>query len=184
MDTPREHIRVSGLEMRYGPRVIQRGLDFAVMRGDIFVIMGGSGCGKSTLLKHMIGLYEPAAGEVFYNMLADRVDNAEAADLLRKNAVEERGHARRLARMISIKIGQEWEPTPEVAELLAVPLPDQIGSKIFAGVVQGEINGDAGYQRWADAESDEEVVRLLRLNGREETIHAGRAQQVFDLLNA
>jgi hypothetical protein len=25
---------------------------------------------------------------------------------------------------------------------------------------------------------------LLRLNGREETIHAGRAQQVFDLLNA
>ena len=124
------------------------------------------------------------AGEVFYNMLADRVDNAEAADLLRKNAVEERGHARRLARMISIKIGQEWEPTPEVAELLAVPLPDQIYSKIFAGVVQGEINGDAGYQRWADAESDEEVVRLLRLNGREETIHAGRAQQVFDLLNA
>jgi len=124
------------------------------------------------------------AGEVFYNMLADRVDNAEAADLLRKNAVEERGHARRLARMISIKIGQEWEPTPEVAELLAVPLPDQIGSRIFAGVVQGEINGDAGYQRWADAESDEEVVRLLRLNGREETIHAGRAQQVFDLLNA
>jgi rubrerythrin len=117
-------------------------------------------------------------------MLADRVDNAEAADLLRKNAVEERGHARRLARMISIKIGQEWEPTPEVAELLAVPLPDQIDSKIFAGVVQGEINGDAGYQRWADAESDEEVVRLLRLNGREETIHAGRAQQVFDLLNA
>ena len=124
------------------------------------------------------------AGEIFYNMLADRVDNAEAADLLRKNAVEERGHARRLARMISIKIGQEWEPTPEVAELLAVPLPDQIDSKIFAGVVQGEINGDAGYQRWADAESDEEVVRLLRLNGREETIHAGRAQQVFDLLNA
>ena len=67
MDTPLEHIRVSGLEMRYGARVIQRGLDFAVMRGDIFVIMGGSGCGKSTLLKHMIGLYEPAAGEVFYN---------------------------------------------------------------------------------------------------------------------
>jgi hypothetical protein len=25
---------------------------------------------------------------------------------------------------------------------------------------------------------------LLRLNGREETIHAGRAQRVFDLLNA
>ena len=124
------------------------------------------------------------AGELFYNILADRVGNDTAADLLRKNAVEERGHARRLARMISIKLGHEWEPTPEEAELLAVPLPETIDSKMFAAVVQGEINGDAGYQRWADAETDEEVVRLLRLNGREETIHAGRAQQVFDLLNA
>lgn len=48
--------------------------------------------------------------------------------------------------------------------------------------MQGEINGDAGYQMWADAESNEEVARLLRLNGREETIHAGRAQQVADIL--
>ena len=124
------------------------------------------------------------AGELFYNILADRVSNDTAAGLLRKNAVEERGHARRLARMISIKLGHEWEPTAEEAELLAVPLPETIDSKMFAAVVQGELNGDVGYQRWADAETDEEVERLLRLNGREETIHAGRAQQVFDLLNA
>ena len=85
MDIPREHIRVSGLEMRYGARVIQRGLDFAVMRGDIFVIMGGSGCGKSTLLKHMIGLYEPAAGEVFYNGTSyQRCDAPERAGMRRR----------------------------------------------------------------------------------------------------
>ena len=124
------------------------------------------------------------AGELFYNMLADRVHNDEAASLLRKNAVEERGHARRLARMISIKNGAEWVPSAEVEELLAVPLPDSIDANIFSAVVQGEIGGDASYQRWADAETDEEVVRLLRLNGREETIHAGRAQQVFDILTA
>jgi phospholipid/cholesterol/gamma-HCH transport system ATP-binding protein len=34
---------------------------------DIFVIMGASGCGKSTLLKHMIGLVEPAAGDIRYD---------------------------------------------------------------------------------------------------------------------
>ena len=124
------------------------------------------------------------AGELFYNMLADRVNNEEAASLLRKNAVEERGHARRLARMISIKNGAEWVPSAEVEELLEVPLPEEIDARIFAGVVKGELNGDAGYQKWADAEDNEEVERLLRLNGREETIHAGRAQQVFDLLNA
>ena len=124
------------------------------------------------------------AGELFYNILADRVGNETAADLLRKNAVEERGHARRLARMISIKLGHEWVPSAEVEELLDVPLPDSIDPAMFAGIVKGELNGDAGYQKWADAEENEEVQRLLRLNGREETIHAGRAQQVFELLGA
>ena len=48
-------------------RVIQRDLSFPIRRGDVFVIMGGSGCGKSTLLKHIIGLQEPAAGEILIN---------------------------------------------------------------------------------------------------------------------
>lgn len=124
------------------------------------------------------------AGELFYNLLAEKVNNPQAADLLRKNAVEERGHARRLARMISILNGSEWTPSPEEQELLEVPLPEEIDAQIFAGVVKGELNGDASYQRWADMETNEEVKRLLQLNGREETIHAGRAQQVFDLLSA
>lgn len=63
---PREHLRVRNLTMAYGSFVLQRDLDFSVHRGDVFIIMGGSGCGKSTLLRHMIGLKEPAAGEVFY----------------------------------------------------------------------------------------------------------------------
>ena len=124
------------------------------------------------------------AGELFYNKLADLVKNEEAASLLRKNAVEERGHARRLARMISIKLGEEWSPSPDEEKLLDVPLPDTIDPAMFAAIVKGEINGDIGYQKWADAEENEEVQRLLRLNGREETIHAGRAQQVFELLGA
>lgn len=134
---------------------------------------------------HLVLMYRiEMAGELFYNLLADRVNNPEAADLLRKNAVEERGHARRIARAISIKTGTDWEPTREEAELLEVPLPETIDARMFAAVVKGELNGDAGYQRWADAETDPEVERLLRLNGREETIHAGRAQQVHDLLTA
>ena len=124
------------------------------------------------------------AGELFYNKLADLVNNDEAASLLRKNAVEERGHARRLARMISIKLGHEWIPAADVEELLDVPLPASVDQSMFAAIVKGELNGDAGYQKWADAEDNEEVERLLRLNGREETIHAGRAQQVYDLLGA
>ncbi len=61
------HIVVENLTMKYGDFLIQRDLNFAIRRGDVFVIMGGSGCGKSTLLKHLIGLYEPAEGRVLYN---------------------------------------------------------------------------------------------------------------------
>jgi len=53
--------------MAYGDVVILRNLTFTVQRGDIFIIMGGSGSGKSTLLRHLIGLQEPAQGEVFYD---------------------------------------------------------------------------------------------------------------------
>lgn len=67
MSEPGNHIVVENLTMKYGDFLIQRDLNFAIKRGDVFVIMGGSGCGKSTLLKHLIGLYEPAVGRVLYD---------------------------------------------------------------------------------------------------------------------
>src|SRR5262245_17103404 len=60
------HIIVRDLTMAFGSFVLMRDLNFTVNHGDIFIIMGGSGCGKSTLLKHLIGLIEPAKGEIFY----------------------------------------------------------------------------------------------------------------------
>lgn len=59
-------ITVKNLTMAYGSFVLQQGLNFQINTGDIFVIMGGSGCGKSTLLRHMIGLHQPAEGQVLY----------------------------------------------------------------------------------------------------------------------
>jgi len=43
--------------------------------------MGGSGCGKSTLLRHMIGLLEPAKGDIFFgdtNFTSSTEDEQEA----------------------------------------------------------------------------------------------------------
>ena len=59
-------IEIRGLTMAYGSFVVMRDINARVKRGEVFVIMGGSGCGKSTLLRHMIGLIEPAKGEIFY----------------------------------------------------------------------------------------------------------------------
>ena len=57
-------IDVRNLTCRYGSSTILQDLTFQIRRGEIFVILGGSGCGKSTLLKHLIGLYEPAEGDI------------------------------------------------------------------------------------------------------------------------
>jgi len=61
------HIAAENITIAYGDFVVQRDLNFAVQRGDVFIIMGGSGCGKSTLLKAMIGLKEPASGDILYD---------------------------------------------------------------------------------------------------------------------
>lgn len=124
------------------------------------------------------------SGEDFYNALADRVGNDEAAVLLRRNGREEVGHARRIRRAIAIKLGCDYEPSAEVLERFAIPLPDSIGLELFPLIVQAEIDGDAGYQRWADAETEPEVARLLRLNGREESVHGRRATEALALLEA
>ncbi|HSB96012.1 MAG TPA: ATP-binding cassette domain-containing protein [Spongiibacteraceae bacterium] len=66
-DARRVHIEVRDVTLAYGERLIQKDLNFPIYRGDVFVIMGGSGCGKSTLLKHIIGLQQPASGEILIN---------------------------------------------------------------------------------------------------------------------
>jgi phospholipid/cholesterol/gamma-HCH transport system ATP-binding protein len=63
---PEPALEVSDLECRYGEVVILKNITFSVTRGEIFFIIGPSGCGKSTVLKNMIGLYEPARGDVCY----------------------------------------------------------------------------------------------------------------------
>lgn len=61
------HVRVRDLTIAFGNYVVMHDVSFEVYRGDIFVIMGASGGGKSTLLRTMVGLKEPARGEVYYD---------------------------------------------------------------------------------------------------------------------
>ncbi|KAA3638542.1 MAG: ATP-binding cassette domain-containing protein [Proteobacteria bacterium] len=62
--TPEKVIEVTDLVTHYGTRKILDGMNFAVDRGEIRVIMGGSGSGKSTLLWYILGLYKPTSGQI------------------------------------------------------------------------------------------------------------------------
>lgn len=122
------------------------------------------------------------SGEDFYNQLADRIGDPRAADLLRRNGREERAHAERLRRVLGIKLGRPYEPTDEDRRPYAIALPPTIDASLLPLIVQGELAGDADYHRWAERESDPEAQRLLRQNGREETVHGERVRQVIALL--
>ena len=55
-------IRAAGLEKRYGPKRVLRGLDFELERGGFLVVTGPNGVGKTTLLRLCAGLAIPTGG--------------------------------------------------------------------------------------------------------------------------
>lgn len=78
-------IRVRGLRTQFGSSVIHDGLDLTVRRGEVLGVVGGSGTGKSVLLKEIIGLIEPAAGEIeVLGRNIRTVQGAAARDLRRR----------------------------------------------------------------------------------------------------
>src|SRR5579871_6586813 len=67
MNSDNVKIEIQHLTMAYGSYVVMRDINARITRGSIFVIMGESGAGKSTLLRNMIGLQQPAKGDVLYD---------------------------------------------------------------------------------------------------------------------
>jgi phospholipid/cholesterol/gamma-HCH transport system ATP-binding protein len=66
MSAPAETmVRVQGLKKAIGSQEILRGIDLDVARGETLSIIGRSGGGKSVFLKHLIGLMQPDAGEIW-----------------------------------------------------------------------------------------------------------------------
>ncbi len=76
------------ITIAYSGRTILRNINFEVYPGEIFVIVGGSGCGKSSLLRQIIGLENPAEGEVFIDGdCLTRARGEERRKILRKFGV-------------------------------------------------------------------------------------------------
>ena len=57
-------LTVSGLTMRFGGLLAVDGVDFEVMRHEVFAIIGPNGAGKTTVFNCVGGFYKPTAGSV------------------------------------------------------------------------------------------------------------------------
>jgi len=140
------HITVRNLTMAYGSFVLMRDLEFTVQRGDVFIIMGASGSGKSTLLRHLIGLNEPAAGEIFYGEESfTRAPPESRLDMLQRVGVLYQSGAlwssMTLAENVGLPLGEFTHLSPEeIREVASLKLA-LVGLKGFEDFYPSQISG-------------------------------------------
>jgi phospholipid/cholesterol/gamma-HCH transport system ATP-binding protein len=140
------HIIVRDLTMAFGSFVVMRDLNFTVRRGDVFIIMGGSGCGKSTLLRHMLGLIEPARGEIWYaDFNFTRADPEHREQMLRRFGVLYQSGAlwssMTLAENIGLPLAEFTDLKPrEIREIASLKLA-LVGLKGFEDYYPSQISG-------------------------------------------
>ena len=143
---PKAHITVRDLTMAFGDFVLMHDIDFTVRRNDVFVIMGGSGSGKSTLLRHMLGLIEPAKGEILYGEESfTRADPDERQRMLRRCGVLYQSGAlwtsMTLADNVSLPLEEFTDLSPpDVREVASLKLA-LVGLKGFEDFYPSEISG-------------------------------------------
>ncbi len=142
----RPHITVSHLTMAYGSFVLMRDLDFTINHGDVFIIMGGSGSGKSTLLRHLIGLNEPARGEIFYgDENFTRADPAKRQEMVRRTGVLFQSGAlwssMTLAENVGLPLGEYTDLGLEELREVAWLKLALVGLKGFEDYYPSEISG-------------------------------------------
>ncbi len=140
------HLRVRDLTMAYGSFVLQRDLNFDINRGDIFIIMGGSGCGKSTLLKHLVGLKEPAKGEVSYeNESFTRASDQRRGEILRGVGVTYQSgglwSSMTLAENVEVPLGEYTDLSPEEMREVAALKLALVGLGGFEDYYPSQISG-------------------------------------------
>ena len=140
------HITVRHLTMAYGSFVLMRDLNFTINRGDVFIIMGGSGCGKSTLLRHLIGLNEPAQGEIFYgNENFTDADPVKRQEMVRRMGVLFQSGAlwssMTLAENVGLPLGEYTDLSPDQIRDVASLKLALVGLKGFEDYYPSQISG-------------------------------------------
>jgi len=139
-------IRVENFTAAYNGQVVLDRLNFEVYAGEVFAILGGSGSGKSTLLKHMIGLYEPAAGRIFIDGEdIAAADGEQRLKILRKFGVMYQSGAlfgsMTLLENVALPLEEFTELPPEAIRLIATMKLQRVGLSGVADRMPSELSG-------------------------------------------
>lgn len=60
-------IEIKDFKKSFGSKVVHKGVNLKVNKGECVGLVGGSGCGKSVILRSLIGLEKPTSGEILIN---------------------------------------------------------------------------------------------------------------------
>lgn len=139
-------IEVKNFTAVMGGEMIIDNISFEVNSGEIFVILGGSGCGKSTLLKHLIGLIEPAAGDIEIEG-----ENIATASEEKKKEIQKRigvmyqqgalFGSLNLLENVSLPLQEFTRFSPEAIHLIAHMKLQMVGLEKYARHMPSEISG-------------------------------------------
>ncbi|HXX68181.1 MAG TPA: ABC transporter ATP-binding protein [Polyangiaceae bacterium] len=119
-------VRFSGVQKRFGPKVIFSDLNLGIRRGETLTVMGASGIGKSVMLKMLIGLIHPDAGEILF-------DGHDVAKMSDDQLTELR---RRIAYLFQ---GAALFDSLTVGENVAYGLREQFWNQMTEDEIQGRV---------------------------------------------
>ena len=75
---------MGGLRKHFGHRVVLRGIDIDIQKGEVVAVIGPSGSGKSTFIRCLNRLEEPTAGEVIFEGQQINTKNADIDKIRQK----------------------------------------------------------------------------------------------------
>lgn len=124
-----------------------------------------------------------AAGESLYQSMAALSDNGEIQKLLNSNGREEKGHAHRILRTLQLLTGEQYELPEDSENPFIQPAPfEELSTELMEMFIQGEIDGEMHYNRWAEHEPNQEVAKIYRHIGADERRHSERDEKVLAML--